>query len=181
MSGSFDTIQVLKNEIDKGVVFLGREDNEGEPAEPETERRLRQCHLLRPIPRLSAGPNDERGDRDGEQVIWLVKNSAQQRGAGLSVAEPKHAREVGKSSRQIRGAEKDPAEQNNEKRERDPERPRKIMVEPFASLAALESEHAAMESAPDHEIPRRAVPQSAEQHREDQVDVGSPRSFAIAT
>ena len=110
MSGSFDTIQVLKNEIDKGVVFLGREDNEGEPAEPETERRLRQRHLLRPIPRLSAGPNDERGDRDGEEVIRLVENSAQQRGAGLSVAEPKHTGEVGKSTRQIRGAEEDPAE-----------------------------------------------------------------------
>src|SRR5256885_16657959 len=54
------------------------------------------------------------------------------------------------------------------------------MVEPFASLAALESEHAAMESAPDHEIPRRAVPQSAKQHRESQVDVGSPRALAIS-
>ena len=54
------------------------------------------------------------------------------------------------------------------------------MVEPFASLAALESEHAAMESAPDHEIPRRAVPQSAEQHRKDQVDVGSPPASAIS-
>src|SRR5213075_3587643 len=61
-----------------------------------------------------------------------------------------------------------------------PERPRKIMVEPFASLAALESEHAAMESAPNHEIPRCAVPQSAEQHREDQVDVGSPCAPAIS-
>src|SRR5256714_9749357 len=110
MSGSFDTMHILKNEIDKRVVFLGREDNQGEPAEPETERRLRQRHLLRPIPGLFAGPNDERGDRDGEQVIRLVKNSAQQGGAGLSVAEPKHASEVGKSARQIRGAKEDPAE-----------------------------------------------------------------------
>src|SRR5205807_4362947 len=180
MSGSFDTVKFLKNEIDKRVVFLSGENDQGEPAETKTERGLWQRHLLGPIPGLFAGPDHERRDPDREQVIRFVKNPAQQRRPRLRVTEPKHAREIGESARQIGRAEENPAEQDDEKRERDPEWPRKIMIETFTALAALEREHAAVKSAPDHEIPRRAVPQSAEEHREDQVDVGAASATTIA-
>ena len=42
----------------------------------------------------------------------------------------------------------------------------KIVIETFAALAALEGEHAAVHRAPDDKIPRRAVPEPAEQHRQ---------------
>ncbi len=50
---------------------------------------------------------------------------------------------------------------------------RQAVIKTFATLAAFESEHAAVHSAPDDEVPRRAVPQSAEQHREHEVGVGA--------
>src|SRR5580692_6630937 len=38
-----------------------------------------------------------------------------------------------------------------------------------------------MERTPDHEIPRCAVPQSAEQHRDHNVDVAPDRTVTVAT
>src|ERR1043165_5177538 len=49
------------------------------------------------------------------------------------------------------------------------ERSRQAVIKPFAALAAFEREHAAVESPPDHEVPRSAVPQTAEQHRHDEL------------
>src|SRR6476469_2804468 len=98
MSGSFVTIS--ENEIDKGVVFLGREHDQSEPAEAETERGLWQRHLLGPTPRLFSRPNDDRSDRDRNQIVRLIKNAAQERGAGLRVVKPKHAGEIGQRARQ---------------------------------------------------------------------------------
>src|SRR6266545_8240433 len=45
------------------------------------------------------------------------------------------------------------------------------MINAFAALAALECEHPAMKSAPDHKVPRCAVPESADKHCDNEVRV----------
>src|SRR5207302_2335485 len=45
---------------------------------------------------------------------------------------------------------------------------------------ALDREAAAMQSAPGDEFPRRAVPEPAEQHRQEEVAVGLPPAVAVA-
>src|SRR5687767_8661398 len=89
------TVSFLENEIDEGVVFLRGQDHQREAAKSEADRGFGNRHALRPIPRLFSGPNDERSQGDREQVIRLVKNSAEKRGAGLRGPEAEHAREVG--------------------------------------------------------------------------------------
>src|SRR5688500_18057669 len=105
------TISFLENEIDKGVVFLGGQDDQREAAKREADGGFGNRHALRPIPRLFPGPNDERGHGDREQVIRLVKNSAEQGGAGLRGPESEHAGEVGERVREIDRAEEYPAKQ----------------------------------------------------------------------
>src|SRR5213592_4036360 len=105
MSFCSATFGSLENEIDERVVFLGGQDDQGEPAERETKRRLGQTHVLGPIPGLPSGPDDKRGNADREQVIRLVKNSAQQDRPRLGLTEPEHAGEILQGAGKIRGAE----------------------------------------------------------------------------
>ena len=96
------------------------------------------------------------------------------------MAQTEHAGEISERSGQIRGAEENPAQQDNQEGDRDPQRPRKIVIETFPALAALEGEHAAVQSTPDDKIPRRAVPESAEQHGDDQIEVSASDFAAVA-
>ncbi len=54
------------------------------------------------------------------------------------------------------------------------------MINAFPSLAAFEGQHPAVHRAPDDEIPRRAVPEPAEQHRDDEIGVGARERPAIS-
>src|SRR5436853_7697244 len=96
------------------------------------------------------------------------------------MAETEHAGEIGEGTRQIGRAEKNPAEQHDEKRDRDPERFRKVVIETFAPLAPLEREHSAVHSPPDDEVPRRAMPEPTEEHGEDQVNVSAAESAPVS-
>ena len=54
------------------------------------------------------------------------------------------------------------------------------MINAFATLAALECEHPAMKPAPDHKVPRCAVPESAEKHRDNEVRVRAGEAVLVA-
>ena len=54
------------------------------------------------------------------------------------------------------------------------------MIDTFLALCALKCEIAAVDTAPDQEVPARAVPKAAEQHDEGQVDVRADAPLAIA-
>src|SRR6266496_6647462 len=54
------------------------------------------------------------------------------------------------------------------------------MINAFAALAALECEHPAMKSTPDHEVPRCAVPESADKHRDNEVRVRAGKAVLVA-
>src|SRR5580765_5422770 len=57
-------LSALENEIDKRIVFLGGQDDQRDPAERETSRRLRPGHFLAPIPRLRPEPNNDSGGQN---------------------------------------------------------------------------------------------------------------------
>ena len=89
---------------------------------------------------------------------------------------------------QVAGAEHDPAEADDVERHDDADDPpparhvgtlrleaRHMGHEPF-----VHRERGAVPAAPQHEAPCRAVPQAAQQHRDDQVQVGPQVSFAVA-
>src|SRR4029077_12429234 len=69
----------LENEIDKRVVFLRGQDDQPEPPERETSRRLRPGHFLAPIPSLRPKPNNDSRDQNRQNVIRLVNQTANQR------------------------------------------------------------------------------------------------------
>src|SRR5436190_17529771 len=87
-------IQRLKNEIDKRIVFLRGQDDQREPAERETSRRLRPRHFLAPIPSLSPEPNNDSRGQNRQNVIGLVNQTANQRRIWKRLIEVKHRTEV---------------------------------------------------------------------------------------
>src|SRR5438552_8128050 len=54
------------------------------------------------------------------------------------------------------------------------------MIKTFAALAALECEHPAMKSTPDHKVPGCAVPESADKHRNNEVRVRAGKAALVA-
>src|SRR6266481_1206032 len=68
----------LKNEIDKGVVFLCGHNSECQPRQPAAHRRLWPSELLRKIPRLSASPDDDRRNGNRDKVVRLVNDPTDQ-------------------------------------------------------------------------------------------------------
>jgi len=54
------------------------------------------------------------------------------------------------------------------------------VIDAFLALRALEREVAAVDAAPDQEVPARAMPQPAEQHHERQVDVRADVALPVA-
>src|SRR4029077_17614276 len=84
----------LENEIDNGVVLLRGQDDQREPAERETSRRLRPGHLLAPVPRLRPKPNNDSGGQDRQNVIGLVNQAANQRRIREGLIQVKHRAEI---------------------------------------------------------------------------------------
>ena len=62
-----------KNEIDERVVGLGGEHGHGQQEQRQRYRGLARADASRPIPRLRAGPHDERTQRDGSQIVRLAQ------------------------------------------------------------------------------------------------------------
>ncbi len=79
-----------------------------------------------------------------------------------------------------RGAERNPAENHEQQRERP--RDARRQAEAVAHRRAIElvhGERAAVQCAPQHEVPVRPVPQSAQEHRQHEVDVGAPGALPV--
>src|SRR5947208_441774 len=84
----------LENKIDKRVVFLGCQNDERDPPERETSRRLRPGHLLAPIPSLRPKPNDDSRGENRQNVIGLENQAANQRRIRERPIEVKHRAEI---------------------------------------------------------------------------------------
>src|SRR5580765_1376275 len=84
----------LENEVDKRVVFLRGQDDQRDPAERETNRRLRPGHVLAPIPRLRPKPNNDSRGQDRQNVIGLVNQTANQRRIRERLIQVKHRAEI---------------------------------------------------------------------------------------
>src|SRR5579864_7093213 len=92
-------------------------------------------------------------------------------------------RQIKPGDLEILGAEEDPAEADKVKYDGDGEEARGGAVETAAEPRrqhTLDREAAAMQRAPDDELPGGAVPQAAEQHRQQQVAVGLEPAVAVA-
>jgi hypothetical protein len=106
----------LENEIDKGVVFLRIQDDQREPAERETSRRLRPGHFLSPIPSLSPKPNNDSRDQNRQNVIGFVNQTANQRRIRERLFEVKHRAEILDGAPKALTAKEHPAERHDHKR-----------------------------------------------------------------
>src|SRR5947207_9057425 len=92
--GVVGIFNALENEIDKRVVFLGGQDDQRDPAERETSRRLRPGHLLGPIPSLRPKPDYDSRDQNRQNVIGLVNQTANQRRIRERPIQVKHRAEI---------------------------------------------------------------------------------------
>src|SRR6266576_148134 len=92
--GVVGIFNALENEIDKRIVFLRGQDDQREPAERETSRRLRPRHFLAPIPSLSPEPNNDSRGQNRQNVIGLVNQTANQRRIRERLIEVKHRAEI---------------------------------------------------------------------------------------
>ena len=101
----------------------------------------------------------------------------------------RHAAQDGERIVEARCAEEHPADddcnEGNQPRDRSPSDCRlliRVLSEALAHCrpAVVDDEIHAVQTAPEDERPARAVPQPAEQHRDDQVQVASRRPLAVA-
>src|SRR5437867_3025312 len=94
--------------------------------------------------------------------------------------ETEHCPQILNRASEIGGAEKDPAQQYDYKGQTNPQRLRQIVIKTFPTLAALESEHSAVNSSPNNKIPGRPMPEPADQHCDDEIRVRARNPVTIS-
>ena len=157
-----------EEEVDERVEVLGRERRDGENQEREARRGLERTELARPGPGLRAGPDDRRREREDCRSGrgWRCRPGR----SAAATARLRRARTAGRSNSPV--AAKSAARNGTQVRSTRPKVAatragrRQPAPEPLRSDRALDREQHAVHRSPQHEVPRRAVPEPAEQHHD---------------
>src|SRR5262245_25183919 len=144
---------ILKDEINKGIVGLRRHHEKRDPEKSQNRCAFRPRDTASPIPSLHPRPSDHRRQGHAKEVVWLIDCAGDQPGTGLWRTESKHALTISQGGRKIPCPKENPGENHDQKSKRDACVARQTMEEALPALATLKREHAAVNPAPDHKIP----------------------------
>ncbi len=127
---------------------------------------------------LEEGFGEDGGDRDDEEDEVFAGDVGEKLDAGAHAVQADHAAIHGEGFVDVRGAEHDPSDKHQDQGQRQGQHAGCRGLGPAG--VAFNGQPCAMPCAPEHIGPVCAVPEAAEQHDEEQVQVGAKRALPVA-
>src|SRR3989339_1053817 len=122
---------------------------------------------------------EKRAQDKYKQVFPCIQNSRQQKRSAFGARDSEHCLKVIRGALKIRRTEEHPRKEDKHKGNPPAHGERQPVIEAFFAQPPFEGKQRSVVSAPDYEGPICAVPQSAEEHNQREVQIGPSRSFAV--
>lgn len=148
----------LEDEIDERVVALGRQRRQRQQEHRDAPDELAPSQAAGKVPALRERPDHHTGQHEIDDVVRRADQAARHAGVTVVGDPAEHTPQIPPCGNEVVRAEEHPCDNDDEKRYQQLSDFGQFPVDALFAERAFEGEVAAVDGAPDEEIPAGAVP-----------------------